>query len=280
MKRAPIPYTDAELAFIEARREMPRAEIRQAFAAAFGRDDVGVAHITGLCKRHGWTTARACFSPADDAVLRECFADRPTAQVASLLGRSAGAVSHRAHKLGLTKSAAYLTSEASGRMQRGDARGAATRYQKGQTPQNKGKTYPKGWAPGRMSGTQFAKGQAGWNHKPVGSERVIADYTFTKVSDVRRVSWTVNWKLTHVLRWETIHGPVPDGQCLKSIDGNRLNTDPTNWQLIPRAILPRLNGGRGKRLGYDRAPAELKPILLTVAKLGHAVTQRRTKAAA
>jgi hypothetical protein len=280
MRGGPIAYSEAELAFIEARRDRPRAEIRLAFVESFGRDDVSTAHITALCKRNGWTTARAWFSPADDAVLRESFADRPTAQVAALLGRSATAVSHRAHKLGLTKSAAYLATAAAGRMQRGDARGAATRYQKGQTPQNKGKKYPKGWAPGRMSGTQFVKGQDGWNHKPVGYERVVADYTFTKVSDVRNVSWTVNWKLTHVLKWEALHGPVPDGQCLKSRDGNRMNTDPANWQLIPRAILPRLNGGRGKRLGYDQAPAELKPLLLTTAKLAHAVKQRRPKVAA
>jgi hypothetical protein len=127
-----------------------------------------------------------------------------------------------------------------------------------------------------MADTQFVQGQPAWNHKPVGFERVAGEYWFTKVSDVRNVPWTVNWKLTHVLKWETIHGPVPAEQCLKSIDGDRLNTDPANWQLIPRAILPRLNGGRRKRLGYDVAPAELKPIILAVAKLSHAMT-RSTK---
>ena len=280
MKGARIAYSEAELAFISARRDRPRAEIRQAFVEAFGRDDVTVAHITSLCKRKRWVTARADYSPADDAVLRAQFADTPTAVLAQQLGRPAVSVSHRAARLGLKKSAAYLATPAAGRMQRGTTLGASTQFVKGAAPANKGKKYPKGWAPGRMSGTQFVKGQSGWNHKPIGYERVVADYTFTKVSDVRNVSWTVNWKLTHVLKWEALHGPVPDGQCLKSRDGNRLNTDPTNWQLIPRAILPRLNGGRGKRLGYDQAPAELKPLLLTTAKLAHAVTQRRTKVAA
>jgi hypothetical protein len=271
MKGARITYSEAELAFIWARRDMPRAEIRAAFVLAFGRPDVRVEHITGLCKRKRWGAARATYSAADDALLVARFADTPTAKLAAMLQRPAGSVTHRARRLGLTKSAAYLATPASGRMQPGTTLGARTYFPKGGRPANKGRTYPKGWAPGRMADTQFTAGQGGWNHKPVGFERVAGQYTFTKVSDVRNVPWTVNWKLTHVLNWEALHGPVPDGQCLKSRDGNRLNTDPTNWQLIPRALLPRLNGGRGKRLGYDVAPAELRPIILAVAQISHAI---------
>jgi hypothetical protein len=55
-----------------------------------------------------------------------------------------------------------------------------------------------------------------------------------------------------------------------------MNTDPANWELIPRALLPRLNGRH--TLAYDPAPAELKPALLATAKLEHAArTLRRTR---
>jgi hypothetical protein len=277
VKGAPITYSEAELAFISARRHLPRAEICAAFVLAFGRTDVRVEHITGLCKRKRWGTARATYSAADDAVLIERFADTPTAELAAMLKRPAGSVTHRARRLGLTKSAAYLATPASGRMQPGTTIGARTQFPKGGQPANKGRTYPKGWSPGRMASTQFRAGQDVWNHKPIGFERVAGQYTFTKVSDLKNVPWTVNWKLTHVLKWEALHGPVPDGQCLKSRDGDRLNTDPENWQLVAKAIMPRLNGGRSKRLGYDVAPAELRPILLKVAQIAHAMKHARKR---
>lgn len=122
-----------------------------------------------------------------------------------------------------------------------------------------------------MKETQFTAGQAGWNYKPVGSERIVDGYRYTKVSDIRRVPWTVNWKPTHVLLWEKTHGSVPEGYALKCLDGDRLNVDPSNWTVVPRAILPRLNGRFGR--GFDQAPAELKPTILAVAKLEHAARE-------
>jgi hypothetical protein len=31
--------------------------------------------------------------------------------------------------------------------------------------------------------------------------------------------------------------------ALKCLDGNKQNTDPSNWEAVPRALLPRLAGG-------------------------------------
>ena len=72
--------------------------------------------------------------------------------------------------------------------------------------------------------------------------------------------------------WEQAHGPVPDGMALKCL-GEKTNTDPANWVLVPRALLPRLNGRFGR--GYDDAPAELKPAIMAVAKLEHGVRARK-----
>ena len=41
-----------------------------------------------------------------------------------------------------------------------------------------------------------------------------------------------------------------------------------NWEAIPRALLPRLNGKYGR--DYEKAPAALKPVILNIAKLEHA----------
>jgi hypothetical protein len=275
-----IHYTADELLFVAARRDLPRREIHAAFVAAFGRTDVSVAHLKALCTRAGWTTARASFTSDEDRVMRVDFPHHPSAQIAVMLGRSVGSVVHRARTLGLTKSPEYLASAASGRLQPGASIGAATCFRKGHISATKGIKRPAGWSPGRMAETQFRKQQAPRNWRPLGSTRMIKGYQFTKVADERLVSWTKNWRQTHVLNWEAVHGPIPSGHALKSIDGDSTNTAASNWQLVPRAVLPRLAGGRHGRLGYNQAPDALKPVLLTTARLVHAAKQRQTRAAA
>lgn len=68
----------------------------------------------------------------------------------------------------------------------------------------------------------------------------------------------------HRWLWEKANGPIPKGMVLKSLDGNRLNTDPSNWILMTRAALARLTG---MYHAYDAAPAEIKPTMLAVARL-------------
>ena len=86
--------------------------------------------------------------------------------------------------------------------------------------------------------------------------------------------------LKHRWLWEQANGPVPEGMCLKCLDGDRTNCDPSNWELVPRALLPQLNGRWG--LAYDAAEPEVKPLLLTQAKIKHRLGslagQRRRKA--
>jgi hypothetical protein len=72
--------------------------------------------------------------------------------------------------------------------------------------------------------------------------------------------------------WEQVNGPVPAGHRLKSLDGNRQNTDPSNWIAIPHGMAPRLSGRW--HVGYDAAPDELKPVILAVARLDHAARLR------
>lgn len=79
----------------------------------------------------------------------------------------------------------------------------------------------------------------------------------------------------HRWLWEQRHGPIPDGHALKSLDGNKLNTDPSNWELVPRGLLPRLNGIHGR--DYDAAPAEMKPTIMAVAKLAHRLAETRQR---
>lgn len=81
------------------------------------------------------------------------------------------------------------------------------------------------------------------------------------------------WRAVHLVEWEAINGPLPAGHALKCLDGDKTNTAPSNWQLIPRALLPRLNGRFGR--DYDHAPAELKPTIMATAKLEHRLREIR-----
>ena len=159
-------------------------------------------------------------------------------------------------------------------------------FVKGHEPSNKGKPCPPGTG-GRHPNarkTQFQKGgrtgKAALNYQPIGTERVTEDgYRERKIHD--GLPMQSRWQLVQRIEWEAANGPIPEGHALKCLDGNRMNTDPSNWEAIPRGVLARLNGGRHKkRLAYDQAEPELKPTVMAIAKLEHAVHEKRRGAAA
>lgn len=147
--------------------------------------------------------------------------------------------------------------------------GRTGQYHAGQIPQNKGKPMPYN---ANSAATQFKKGgrtgRANDLYKPIGTERFSKEgYRERKIHD--GLPLQSRWRAIHLVEWEAVNGPIPADHCLKCLDGDRANTAPENWQLIPRAMLPRLNGRKWSR-GYDAAPNELKPAIMAVTKLEHA----------
>ena len=140
-------------------------------------------------------------------------------------------------------------------------------FSKGCTPANLGKKMPYH---ANSAKTQFKKGGVPHNTKYLGHERVSVDgYVEISIAETNPyTSYGRRYVLKHRFLWEQQHGRVPDGHVLKSLDGNRLNTDPSNWTIIPRALLPLLNGHRGPN--YDQAAPDVKPVILTLAKLKRA----------
>lgn len=200
-----IPYSPAEMAWLESNRLMVISDYHRAFCEQFARDDVSLANLHSLRKRKGWATGRT-----------GCFA-------------------------------------------------------KGEVPYNKGKPHP---SRGRSAENHFKKGERSgvavklW--KPIGTERIAKDgYLERKIHDGMPLQ--SRWRAVHLVEWEALNGPLPEGHCLKCL-GDKLNTSPSNWQCIPRALLPRLNGGNRYRdlVAFDSAPDELKPAILAVANLEHA----------
>lgn len=207
MKGHAIPYTAAEMAWLESNRLLPISDYHAGFVAAFERADVTAVNLHSLRKRKGWKTGRT-----------GCF-------------------------------------------------------EKGQTPVNKGIPCApgKGGRHPNAQRTQFMKGERRgvavklW--KPIGTERLSKEgYLERKIHD--GLPLQSRWRAVHLVEWEAVNGAIPDGHCLKCLDGNKQNTTTSNWELIPRAMLPHLNGGRHQnRLAYDHAHPDVKPALMAVAKI-------------
>ncbi|UOA25923.1 HNH endonuclease signature motif containing protein [Pseudosulfitobacter sp. DSM 107133] len=146
-------------------------------------------------------------------------------------------------------------------------------FQPGQTPPNKGKKMP--FNPNNAK-TQFKKGQVPHTYRGPGHERIDSKDGYVVMIVAETNPWTgakTRPVQKHRWLWEQKNGPVPKGMVLKCLDGDKTNTDPSNWEAIPQAMLPRLNGRFGR--GYDAAPAEIKPTLMATAKLEHAVRLKR-----
>lgn len=144
--------------------------------------------------------------------------------------------------------------------------GRSGHFEIGHPPVNKGKKMP--FNPNSAK-TQFKKGNLPHNTKRLGHERTSKDgYVEISVDQVNpHTGYERRFVHKHRHLWEQANGPLPDGMCLKCLDGDKTNTDPSNWEAIPRALLPRLNGRFGR--GYDTADPEVKPTIMAIAKLEH-----------
>lgn len=277
MKRRAIPYSDAEMTWLEAHRTMVISDYHAAFQAEFGRAEVSAAHLHGLRKRKGWKVGRAKgrtagrhwrYSPTEMAWLRANHS-LPIAEY------------HRAFANEFERPEITAANLHGLRKRMGWKTGRTGFFEKGQEPANKGKSMPFN---ANSAATRFKKGQQPANTKFLGHERIRTDgYVEISIAETNPYTgFERRYVLKHLHLWEAANGRVPEGHCLKCLDGDKTNTDPANWTAIPRGVLPRLNGGRATRvMAYDTAPPDLKPTVLALARLEHRANdvRRRQRAA-
>lgn len=267
MRGARIQYSAAEMRWLEANRQMVISDYHRAFVAQFGRADVTAAHLHGLRKRKGWKVGRdpgryvgrnLQYSEAEMQWLR----DNCTMEIKEY---------HRAFCERFDCNDVTASALHSLRKRFGLKTGRTGRFNKGDAPWSKGKKL--GNNPGSAR-TQFKKGRRSGvaldQYKPIGFERVTDGYLVRKIND--GLPLQARWRAVHILNWEQANGPIPNGHCLKCLDGDTLNVALSNWELVPRGLLPRLNGKSGRN--YDRAPDEIKPTIMAVAKLEHRLRQK------
>ncbi|MCF6368316.1 HNH endonuclease signature motif containing protein [Rhizobium halophilum] len=279
MRRARIIYSDAEMTWLEQNREMIISDYHSAFQKKFRRPDVLLAHLHGLRKRKGWKVGREAgrykgrrrlFSEAEIQWLRE-NCTLPTDQYAKQFNETFGRTDMTEAKLH------------SMRKREGWRTGRSGRFEKGRPSPNKGKRCPPGTG-GRHPNarkTQFKKGQVPHNAAGPGHEWLDQQSGYIVMLVDEPNPWKPDQKTRPVHKhrwlWEKANGPVPEGQVLKCLDGDKANCDPSNWQPVPREILPHLNGRFG--MGYDQAEPEVKPTIMAVARLKHAARNAKARRA-
>ena len=189
------------------------------------------------------------FSPAVDSFILEHNEGRSAAELTRLVNETFGTF-YTTEQIKAYRARHHLNS------------GLTGRFEKGSIPHNKGKK--TGSYPG-MVPTQFKKGHAPLNHRPVGSERVnVYGYLERKVAEPNR------WKLVHVINWEAEHGPVPEGCAVLFKNGDKSNCEASNLLLVRRAELARMN-----QRGLISTSAECTEVGLNIARLITATSKRK-----
>ena len=138
--------------------------------------------------------------------------------------------------------------------------GLTGRFEKGQTPHNKGKKYPN--MP-KNSG-QFKKGNRPPNYVPVGTINYTTDgYPKEKIGEPNR------WVLKHRKVWEDHHGPIPKGYSVCFLDRNKTNYDISNLILLSNEELARMNQNN-----YFSSDPELTRLGAGITKLSRKIKQQ------
>lgn len=151
---------------------------------------------------------RKAWKPTDDelASFRALYPSTTSKALAERFGVAVTQVCSLAHRLGLKKSAEFLASPASGRLD--GVRGSANRFQKGGESWNKGRKLPGHGSPV----AQFKPGQMPHNHLPIGSFRIAVGYLQIKLTDTGYPPR--DWVMYHRHVWAQVHGPIPEGHMV------------------------------------------------------------------
>jgi hypothetical protein len=210
------------------------------------------------------------WSLSEIAKLRRIFPRKQTKTVARLLRRSVPSIVGAAKKYGIAKDPAYL-SPLLRRLGRGlGIAGALFRFRKGHVPFQKGK---KGWsAGGRSVETRFKKGHFPANRDPdfyvAGALRVNTDGYIDMRTSFRKGA--LGWRALHKILWEDAHGPVPKGFALRFKDGDRLNVELANLELVSRADLMRRNT-------IHNLPPQLKSAINLLGQLKRRIREKQDR---
>jgi hypothetical protein len=210
------------------------------------------------------------WTPTEVDMLQRAYPDQSTAVVAAALGRCIKAVYQKAKAIGLQKSSAFLASERSGRIQRGQQHPSmvASQFKPGQQPWNKGTNFIAG---GRSAETRFQKGRKpseARNYAPIGSYRLNHDgHLEQKMTDDPSLAPTRRWTPVYRLVWERERGPIPAGHMVTFKPGQKTAV----LELITAERLECISRAENARRNH---PVTKSPELFRLYQLKGAITRQ------
>jgi hypothetical protein len=150
----------------------------------------------------------------------------------------------------------------------GLASGYDTRFKKGHASFNKGLKQTEFMSPEQIENskrTRFQTGHMPHNHLDVGTVVVTTDgYLARKIAEPNQ------WEMVHRRVWENHNGPIPKGYCIIFLDGNPLNCDISNLQMVSLAENCRMNQSHMRF-----SDPELTKTGIMVAKLSNAAGKKK-----
>ena len=150
----------------------------------------------------------------------------------------------------------------------GLANGRDGRFTKGSIPYNKGKKQTEFMSPEQIENskrTRFQTGHMPHNHLEVGTVVVTTDGYLA-----RKIGEPSQWEMVHRRVWEDHNGPIPKGYCIIFLDGNPLNCDISNLQMVSLAENCRMNQSHMRF-----SDPELTKTGIMVAKLSNAAGKKK-----
>jgi hypothetical protein len=192
-------------------------------------------------KRKKWTTDEI-------NLIRQLYPDTSTMEIAKKLNRSVTSTYNMAFIIGVKKSTEYMKECLVREAEKLKKLGSQTRFTKGGIPINKGKKMD-GTLYEKVKHTFFKTGNEPHNIKYDGYERIDSKdgYIYVRIAKAKFV-------LKHRKIWENYNGPIPAGHIIIFKDGNKLNCNIENLQMITK----RENMTRNSMTNY---PPELKKLI-------------------
>ena len=205
---------------------------------------------------------RALWTADEVAYLQQHYADSTSQAIADHLGRSLRKTYAKAYGLKLNKSAAFLASEASGRMQQPLHGGKAHWFKKGSVPQNKGK---KAKYNANSAATQFGPGHLPANYREVGALRINGEGYI----DIKMAEGKHQWFLLSHYNWFLHNGWWPhDGHCIWYKNGDKHDCAVENLEILTRQE-------HLQRTTLHRLPKSVVDVILLRGQLTKAINRRQ-----
>lgn len=186
-------------------------------------------------------TKRICaprteWTPAMIETMTQRYPNESSLVLAKHFGIAIQRVYQKAARMKLTKTAAFLASQESGRTD--GKRGGASRFQAGHKPWNKGTHFVAG---GRSAETRFKKGNRTHTWNPIGFERVTKDGLLQRKMTEHFHS-PRDYVSVHLIIYQEHHKTIVQrGHVVIFEDGNKRNFDISNLKMVSRAELMKRN---------------------------------------